>query len=500
MSKSIFSVNEVEKVLHGDVRKTSILIIEDDPISCKLLESTLKKEGYQIYSVQTGNDGLQKANEIIPDIILLDIVLPDINGFEICRKIRDDKNLSEVAIIIITSLHDKESHRKGIEAGADDFLTKPFDNEELKLRVKAIAKLNRFRKILSERTKFEWVVEKSEYGYVIIDKNDEIVYINPQAKLFLNLPQQIDKPINKKFKELVLEQYNLEPKNLWENWFGSNNVGVNRYFVRPESSLGGAFWLQVECLELPRSLSSEKIISMKDVTNQKYSQARMRTFQSMVYHKLRTPMTSVLGGMEILSQYNKIDLSDKDIKDYFEEVYNGLQRLYSSIEDIFVYQEAVTFLSYDDVFNTNSFDSLLKSVSQYVSVENYTLINKIKNNVLLLISEKALEFIMIELFENSKKFHPNNNPQIIVEIEIFQNNCLIIRVIDDGKNIPPENLNKVWAPYFQVEKIFTGNISGMGLGLSSIATIVWNIGGSCNIQNRQDGSGVIVELLLPINK
>jgi len=83
-----------------------------------------------IFTAQKGFEGLNKAKEEIPDIVLLDIMLPDVNGFEICNKIREDNKLENVAIIIITSLHDRESHKKGIELGADDFLTKPFDSEE----------------------------------------------------------------------------------------------------------------------------------------------------------------------------------------------------------------------------------------------------------------------------------------------------------------------------------------------------------------------------------
>ena len=481
-------------------RKTTILIIEDDPISSKLLESTLKKEDYLIFTAQKGQDGLSIAKEVIPDIILLDIMLPDINGFEVCRKLRDDNKLENVAIIIITSLHDKESHKKGIETGADDFLTKPFDNEELKLRVKAIAKLNRFRKIITERKKFEWVVERSDNGYVIVDKNDKIVYLNSQAKLFLNLPQNHNEVIEKKFKDIVLEQYNLEPKEFWGDWLNCKSEGVSLYFVRPESQFIGALWLEIEIFSIPEYEKSEKIIRMKDVTNQKYSQARMRSFQSMIYHKLRTPMTSVLGGMEIISQYDKIDLSQNELKEYFIEVFNGLRRLYDTIEDILAHQEAMSLSAYEDRFDLSDIEKLINITTESINIKPVELINHIKKNILLPISERAFEYILYELLENSKKFHPKNDPLVRIEVNVNKDNEFVLLVTDDGKHIPPENIKRVWAPYFQVEKIFTGNIPGIGLGLSSVATIVWSAGGQCTIYNRKDKSGVVVEIVLPIKK
>ena len=482
-------------------RNITVLVIEDDPLCSRLLESTLGKENYEIYCESSGMDGLKKAAEILPDVILLDIVLPDLNGFEVCRKIRSDKLLGDVVIVITTSLHDWDSRIKGMEAGADDFITKPFDTEELKLKMRTIAKLNRYRRIIAERAKFEWVVERSEDGFVIVDDNDSIVYLNSQAKLLLNLPMDNREMPAKKLKDLVLEQYNLEPKQAWTNWMEDVKRSYLRYFVRPETPMISSLWLEVECLEMPQGFNMGKIIRMKDVTSQKYSQARMRSFQSMIYHKLRTPMTSVLGGMEILSQHEKLDMSRQELKEYLDETLSSLKRLYVSIEDIFSHQEALSFTGIEDSLQVQDFDEIIDYMKEFLDLQSISFKNYLQNKKTLIgLSRRAVEFIMIELLENSKKFHPHNKPEISVELRADSKEQIALRVIDNGKMIPPENLNKVWSPYFQIEKIFTGNIAGMGLGLTSVATIVWGIGGSCNMSNRIDKPGVVVELLIPVIK
>lgn len=480
-------------------RNTTVLIIEDDPLSSKLLESSLKKEKYTLYTESTGLEGLKKAAEIIPDVILLDIVLPDINGFEICRQLRKDKILSDIVIIVITSLHDRESRMKGMEAGADDFITKPFDNEELKMKMCSITKMNRCRKIIAERAKFEWVVERSEDGFVIIDDNDSILYINPQARLYFNLPMDSTVMPGKKLKDLVLEQYNLEPKEAWTDWMNEKVKTVARYFVRPETPMISSLWLLIECMEMPQNFNMGRIIHIKDVTTQKYSQARMRSFQSMVYHKLRTPMTSVLGGMEILSHHDKVDMSTGELKEYIDETLVSLRRLYSTVEDILTHQEAICLTGIEDTMSLPECKGMIEYVEEYLNLKSVSLKNKINDSSIVIpLSARAVEFIIIELLENSKKFHPKNEPEIIIELNNVKKEYISIKVIDDGKIIPPENLNKVWSPYYQVEKIFTGNIAGMGLGLASVATIVWGVGGSCRIANRKDKPGVEVEILLPI--
>lgn len=489
--KSVFDIN----------REPVILIIEDDPISIKLLETTLKRDGYSISKAASGLEGMKLAAEILPDVILLDIVLPDINGFEVCRKIRNHKLLSDVVIIITTSLHDRESRIKGMEAGADEFITKPFDSDDLKIKMRSIAKLNRYRRIIAERAKFEWVVENSEEGFVIVDDNDMISYLNPQASLFLNLPIDNKELPQKTFKDIVLSQYNLEPKEAWVNWIDEKQKTTTRYFVRPETQLISSLWLQVECLRMPDNFNMGKIVRIKDVTNQKYSQARMRSFQSMIYHKLRTPMTSVLGGMEILSQHERLDMSRQELKEYIDETLNSLKRLYGSIEDIFSHQEALRLSGFEDSLRLTECKELIEFAEDYLGLKPINLKIKLQNiHYKFPLSKRAVEFVLVEILENSKKFHPSNNPEVTIEIKNQDNNFISIKIIDDGRTIPPENLNKVWAPYFQIEKIFTGNIAGMGLGLSSVATIIWGVGGSCSISNRIDKPGVIVELILPVMK
>jgi DNA-binding response OmpR family regulator len=482
-------------------RDTTILIIEDDPLGSKLLESALKKEGYLIYCAASATEGMKKAVDILPDVILLDIVLPDINGFEVCRKLRADKLLADIVIVIITSLHDRDSHIKGIEAGADDFITKPFDSDDLKLKMRSIAKMNRYRRIIAERAKFEWVVERSEDGFLIVDDDDHIVYINPQGRLYLNLPMDKNELPEKKLLDIIVTQYNLEPKEAWIDWMKETPRSITRYFVRPETPMISSLWLEVECLEMPYNFDMGRIIKLEDVTAQKYSQARMRSFQSAIYHKLRTPMTSVLGSMEILSQHDKIDMSKQELKEYIDEALKNLRRLIVSTEDIFSHQDSLKLAEIGDSFSLEDMNAIISYMEDYLNLKSISLKNYIQNkNILIPLSQRAIEFIIIELLGNSIKFHPNNKPEILIELRADGKEQVAIRVIDNGRNIPPENLNKIWSPNFQIEKSFKENIAGMGLGLSSVATIIWGVGGSCNILNRIDKPGVVVEIILPVVK
>ena len=129
-----------------------VLIVDDEPSARESLEALLFKEGYHLAFARDGYEGLDLAAKLHPDIVLLDVMMPGIGGFEVCQKMRRDPVLREVPIMMITALDDREFRLKGIESGADDFISKPFDSVELRTRIRSILRLNRYRRLLQERT------------------------------------------------------------------------------------------------------------------------------------------------------------------------------------------------------------------------------------------------------------------------------------------------------------------------------------------------------------
>jgi len=114
-----------------------ILVVDDDQTNLKFLTEILE-DTYQLLSVSTGEEALNTIHEFNPKIVLLDIMLPGVSGYDVCREIRSDQGLSEVKIILISAKAMVSEKQKGFEAGADDYITKPFDHEELLVKVQTI--------------------------------------------------------------------------------------------------------------------------------------------------------------------------------------------------------------------------------------------------------------------------------------------------------------------------------------------------------------------------
>ncbi len=119
------------------------------------LQVSLAAHGNELAFAASGAEVLATAEDLAPDLILLDVTMPGMDGFEVCRRLRADPHLAEVPILLITALDGRRSRLQGIEAGADDFISKPFDRTELRVRVQTITRLNRYRCLLVERTQRE---------------------------------------------------------------------------------------------------------------------------------------------------------------------------------------------------------------------------------------------------------------------------------------------------------------------------------------------------------
>ncbi|MBK7319875.1 MAG: response regulator [Anaerolineales bacterium] len=183
----------------------TILIIDDEEITRTTLAALLEKSNFLVEMAEDGIQGIELARRIHPDVILLDVMMPRMSGYEVCKYIRADAKIAEVPIIMITALDDHDAKLSGLSVGADDFLSKPFDRLELEIRLQTLKRVNRYRHLMEEREKLQEALtelskkheqlrqlsrqileaQENERRHIAVELHDEIGQLVTGLKLIL---------------------------------------------------------------------------------------------------------------------------------------------------------------------------------------------------------------------------------------------------------------------------------------------------------------------------
>lgn len=206
-----------------------ILIIEDEPDIRKTLEYNISREGYDVISASSLSEGREKLESASFSLLLLDLMLPDGSGLDLCRELKQDKSLSSMPVIILTAKDDEVDKVVGFELGADDYVTKPFSVRELILRVKAVLKRG-------ERKSDNMEVQR-QFGELKIDVDSHEVFVNNEQVSLTALEFKL-------LRQLVERRGRVQSRDqlLSDVWGYSSDVTtrtVDTHIKRLREKLGG---------------------------------------------------------------------------------------------------------------------------------------------------------------------------------------------------------------------------------------------------------------------
>ena len=220
------------------MKRSKILVVDDEQMNVELMEGMLSKD-YDIVTAMSGAEALVKVENTYPDLILLDIMMPNMNGYVVCKTLKSKPATMSIPIVMVTALKEKEDRIKSIEAGADDFLSKPVDMYELNARVKSLLRVKEYHDTLVEERErlliFGSALNSMDDCVIITNMSGDIKYANPAFERKYGysqaeLPGMHISAIKHPDSTLMLDKDSLI-QDMKHEWKG-NLISVNKHGLR----------------------------------------------------------------------------------------------------------------------------------------------------------------------------------------------------------------------------------------------------------------------------
>jgi len=207
-----------------------ILVVDDEPANVDLVQSYLKANSYKVIKAYSGEEALKKAFADPPDLILLDVMMPDISGFEVCRRLKSDNRTQLIPVILLTALQDFQSKIQGLEAGADEFLSKPFNLTELLTRVRNLLRIKRLTDQLEQTESVIFALARA------VEAKDS--YTKEHILRIANYAERLGRALNLESQEILAIRYGGILHDI-------GKIGVSEAILRKPGPLTEQEWLEI---------------------------------------------------------------------------------------------------------------------------------------------------------------------------------------------------------------------------------------------------------------
>jgi signal transduction histidine kinase len=447
--------------------KTKILIVEDSITQAMQLQNILEVNGYDAAIAANGREALQLIGESKPALVISDIIMPEIDGFELCRNIKADEGLRCIPVILLTSLSDPQDVIRAVQSGADQFVIKPYDGKHLSLTIKHLLHDEHLRN------------REDNQREIDIFYRDEKYSITSSRRQILNLLLSTYETAMVKNRDLIRTQDEL--RNL--------NEDLEEMVSKRTAALHG---------EIAERKSAETALRVKNeelnaVTQQLWQAAKLATMgelASSIAHELNNPLAIVSLRIESLTA----KAAQKDpCRRELEIIGHEVERMGNLVTRLLQFsrrsqKQLSTVYICEDIQNT------IELVHYHLSKNNIKVIREFAPKVPRIIADhQQLRQLFLNLFTNATDAMPEGGTFTIRVAPLPEENKVCIEVADTGTGISPEILSRVIEPFYTTKP----EGKGTGLGLAICRRIAQEHGGALSITSEGiPGKGSIVRITL----
>jgi len=503
-----------------------VLVVEDDPISRKILERLLTKVGHEITGVENGLQALEALEQRFFPIILTDWMMPAMDGLSLCRRIREQETESYVFIILLTAKDSPDDIVLGIEAGADDYLVKPFNPNELMARLNSgirILNLEMARKtaerqirgysqdleaMVRQRTeqlrnseeKSRTILENIEDGYYEANLNGRLTFFNDSTcrisgydreELIHMDARQLTSPES---AQKLVKAYNRvfltgQPAKRVE-WVIRTKTGETRFLDNSVSLIRDAEDKPCGFRGIIRDVTDQKELEKELIEKRRLAEAANRAkseFLANLSHEIRTPLNGILGMTELVMETRL----DEDQREFIQTIESETNALYDLINDILDFSkiearkieiEQVSFdlrIMIEDLSRVMHMRTNRKGLTFSASIAPHVPAH-------LLGDPGRLRQILMNLLTNALKFtHAGQIELAVTLVQTLENKVkLSFSLKDTGIGIAPEKQALIFEPFTQADGSTTRKYGGTGLGTTISKRLAQLMGGEMGLESE----------------
>ncbi|MEC4817731.1 MAG: ATP-binding protein [Scytonema sp. PMC 1069.18] len=504
--------------LHPRPSLPQILLVEDNAD----MRDYVKRLLSSIYEVETVSDGVEALEAIHqqrPDLVLTDVMVPRMDGFELLRELRTDPNTQEIPIIMLSARAGEGACVEGLQAGADDYLIKPFSARELLARIDANLKLARLRQQVAIReqelrvnaekahTEITKIFESITDGFVAFDGEWRYTYVNQKAAYLLQktpqellgqqiwevFPELIGTPIERELQRAIAEQVSLE----FEGFYQPFNIWLDIRTYPTEEGLA-VYFRDITQRKRAEEALHHSLERERAARAEAESANRIKDeFLAVLSHELRSPLNPILGWAKLLRS-RKFD--DKATDRALETIERNAKLQAQLIEDLLDVSRILRGKMVLNVCPVNlgtSIEAAIETVRLAAEAKGIQIQTVLNPNVGMVSGDpNRLQQVLWNLLSNAVKFTPDGGR---VEIRLEAVGCYAqIQVQDNGKGINSEFLPHVFEYFRQENSSTTRKFGGLGLGLAIVRYITEMHGGTVAADSPGEGQGATFIVRLPL--
>lgn len=435
----------------------SILIVDDNHNNLEVLSETLTRGGFKVAVAIDGESALEQIEYYKPELILLDVMMPGIDGYQTCQKIKANPDTFDIPIIFMTALSNTEHKVRGFALGAVDYISKPFQREEMLARVRVQLQIRNLTRTLEGQNK-------------ILKK--EILQRKRIEGSLLQLNQELEKRVEERTHKL-------------------------------SSTLKTLRKAQVEVVKQKKDLEirvRERTAELaKTMTEAEQANQAKSKFLANMSHELRTPMNAIIGYSEMLIEEAE-DIGQDDFVPDLKKIHSAGKHLLSLINDILDLSkiEAGRMELYLETFDIKSLiHETISTIYPLRENNNTTLEFNLAENLGMMYADLTkVRQTLFNLLSNAIKF--TKNGKIVLDVSSYivdDKEWISLKVADTGIGMNPDQISKLFQAFTQADASTTRKFGGTGLGLAITKKFCQMMGGDISVESElEKGSTFTINL------